>query len=252
MSVSRWRSATVFLLLFALYQSAEGIGGHVLHSVPVQAALMVACVAVAWPLSRWLGYRGYEAYGLHQRHHWLGWLGGTLALAVLAKAFALAVGLRLEVYSLDGPIDAAGLRHTLVTLPMLALFTFVPSLAEDLVTRGFWYRAAAIRWRSGGVFVAATSAIYLANHLYRLERGPVEWLMLLCYGMAYATALWRSGNLWAAVGLHWGWNLANELFDALAPMSVVHAAAGSLLSAAAHVVMTALLFAVPARRQLPR
>ena len=52
------RAGIVFALLFVLYQSAEGVGQRLLHSFSVQAALMVACVLAAWPLSRWLGWRG--------------------------------------------------------------------------------------------------------------------------------------------------------------------------------------------------
>ena len=49
------RAGIVFALLFVLYQSAEGVGGRLLHSEMVQSTLMVACVVAAWPLSRWLG-----------------------------------------------------------------------------------------------------------------------------------------------------------------------------------------------------
>jgi hypothetical protein len=52
------RAGVVFALLFVLFQGAEGIGARALHSAAVQAVLMVACVVAAWPLSRWLGYRG--------------------------------------------------------------------------------------------------------------------------------------------------------------------------------------------------
>lgn len=46
------RAGIVFVLLFVLYQSAEGVGGRLLHSFAVQASLMLACVLVAWLLSR--------------------------------------------------------------------------------------------------------------------------------------------------------------------------------------------------------
>uniref|UniRef100_UPI0030F3E071 CPBP family intramembrane glutamic endopeptidase n=1 Tax=Phenylobacterium sp. TaxID=1871053 RepID=UPI0030F3E071 len=133
----------------------------------------------------------------------------------------------------------------LAALPMLLLSTFVASLAEDILTRGFWYRAADIRWRGGVVFVLASSVIYVLNHIYRLGNGPVEWLVLFCFGVAYATALWRSGSLWVALGLHWGWNLGNGLVDAWLPASIVDAHAASGLSIAAHLLIAAGLLAIP-------
>lgn len=245
----RWRAPLVFAVLFVLYQSAEGVGERWLHSFGVQAALMCACVIIAWPLSRWLGWRGYGAYALQGSSRGLGWLAGGLVLAVLAKAVTVAVGLRLGIYtSATGALDWTGASGA--ALGMLLLATFVPSIAEDILTRGFWYRAAGVRWRSGWAFVLLSSTAYVLNHIYRLERGVVEWTLLFCYGLAYATALWRSGTLWAAVGLHWGWNLANGLLaiDTIDPQR------GSALSAVAHLALALLVLALPRskRDELPR
>jgi len=55
------------------------------------------------------------------------------------------------------------------------------------------------RW----VFILVSAALYVLNHIYRLHKGPVEWGMLFCFGLAYGSVLWRTRTLWAAVGLHW-------------------------------------------------
>ncbi|WP_426688810.1 CPBP family intramembrane glutamic endopeptidase [Rhodanobacter ginsengiterrae] len=248
---SRWQVVLAFVVLWLLYQSAEGVGGRWLHSFPVQAGLMLSCVLIAWPLSRWLGYRGYGAYALTRRHGWQSWLPAGLLLAVLAKFAAVWLGLAWGVYALDGQAPASTVASLLPALPLLLLSTFVASLAEDILTRGFWYRAAGIPWRAGGVFVLASSAIYVLNHIYRLADGPLEWLTLFCFGLAYATALWRSGSLWAAVGLHWGWNLGNGLVDATIPASVVDARTAPWLSIGAHLLMLLLILVLPKARTVP-
>jgi len=245
---NRWRAVWVFVVLWLLYQSAEGVGGRWLHSRPVQAGLMLSCVALAWPLSRWLGYRGYGAYALTRRHGWQTWLPAGLLLAVLAKFAAVWLGLTWGVYAPDMQATSGGLAGLLPGLPLLLISTFVASLAEDILTRGFWYRAADIRWRGGVVFVLASSTIYVLNHVYRLADGPLEWLTLFCFGLAYAAALWRSGSLWAALGLHWGWNLGNGLVDALMPATVVDARAAPFLSIGAHLLMLLLILALPKSR----
>lgn len=241
----RWRAPLVFAALFLLYQSAEGIGDRWLHSFAVQASLMCACVLAAWPLSHWLGRKGYSAYALQWRpaRGWV-WLVGGLALAVLGKVVAVAVGLRLGVYT-SNTGGLAWAHFSGGALAMLLLSTFVPSLAEDILTRGFWYRAAGIRWRRGAVFVMFSSALYVLNHIYRLERGPLEWGMLFCFGLAYATALWRSGSLWAAFGLHWGWNLANGWLA----VDILDAPRSAMLSAVAHLAMLLVVLAMPAGSQ---
>ncbi len=91
------RAVPAFVLLFVLYQSAEGIGDLWLHSFPVQAALMVACVLAAGLLSYWHGFRWYGAYALQARPHWLPWLAGGVLLAFAGKVAAVSVGLHLAV-----------------------------------------------------------------------------------------------------------------------------------------------------------
>jgi hypothetical protein len=124
------------------------------------------------------------------------------------------------------------------------VFTFIPSFAEDILTRGFWYRAARIGWR-GAWFVPFSALMFMLNHLYRLGDGLSHCLMLFSFGLAYAVALWRSGSLWLAVGLHWGWNLANALLDRVLPVEVVNTAAAPYLSASVHLALAAMLLAVP-------
>ncbi|HEU4990991.1 MAG TPA: CPBP family intramembrane glutamic endopeptidase [Luteimonas sp.] len=233
----RARAAIAFVVLFLLYQSAEGIGDRVLHSFAAQATLMTACVLAAWPLSRWLGFRGYGAWALDARPASFAWLGVGLALALSAKAMALWIGVRMGIYGATAGVAAQSAATVAAALPMLLLSTFVPSIAEDIVTRGFWYRGAGIAWRRGIAFVAFSSLAYVANHVFRLDLGAPEWTMLACFGIAYATALWRTGTLWAAVGLHWGWNLGNHLGDAFVPLDIADPVASPLLSAAVHLVL---------------
>lgn len=241
------RAAIGFACLFLLYQSAEGVGGRLLQTFPVQAGLMLACLAAAWPVSRSLGFRGLSAFALPLQSRALAWLPPLLVLAFALKAAALQAGLALGIYATE-PAAAAPLAGLAAALPMLLLSTFVPSIAEDILTRGFPYRAAGIPWRRGVAFVTASSLLYVMNHLYRLSLGPMEWLMLFVFGLAYATALWRTGSLWAAVGLHWGWNLGNAALATLMPTATVDTNGGRLLSMAAHLVMLAAVLALGRRR----
>lgn len=239
-------AALGFAILFALYQSAEGIGGRLLGSFAVQAGLMVACLAAAWPIGRYiLKYRGFDAYALEWRPRVPLWLVGGLLLAFAAKLAAVVIGSRIGVYSV-GPHAAA----EAALLPVIALAmvsTFVPSIAEDILTRGFWWRVPGTALR-GATFIVVSSLIYVLNHIYRLADGPSEWLMLFCFGVAYAAALVRTGSLWAAVGVHWGWNLANALLGQFADVQLL-GDGGWMLSAAAHLLMAAVILVSPSRRR---
>ncbi len=91
------RAVLAFALLFVLYQGAEGIGGHLLGLFWVQAALMTTMVAVAWPVGRWLGFRGYDAYALEWRRSAPILLFGGLMLSLLVKYVAVCVGMALDI-----------------------------------------------------------------------------------------------------------------------------------------------------------
>lgn len=228
----------VFAALFIAYQLPEGLGGRILHSMPVQAFLIVMFLPVAWLCGRAIGFGGLDAWYLNRRRGWITLLAACFALSLAAKAAALGVGAQVGVYKIaPGSAQASAL---LVSALGLLPYTFFSSIAEDIVTRGFLMRALPVlskRW----LFVPASAALYVLNHIYRLSNGPLEWLMLFCFGLAYAAALYYSGSLWAAVGLHWGWNFAGNFADNLAKVDVVTPAYSPLLSAATHLVMLGIV-----------
>ena len=240
-SVSTARAAFAFFILFALYQSAEGVGARLLHSPIVQDVLMVAAVVAAWPVGRWLlHWRGYAAFALEWQRRAPLWLGAGLALSFLGKAAAIAIGLRIGAY-VRSPAPVP--EMTIGTIGFLLIATFIASIAEDMITRGFWWRVRPVA-ATFGRFVAASALIYLFNHVFRLARGPGEWFMLICLGIAYATALARTGSLWAAVGLHWGWNLANGLVDGLISIDA-NPAFTPYLSGVTNLAMTFVVLILP-------
>lgn len=242
------RLAATFATLFVAYQLPEGLGLRTLHSLPAAGALFVLFLAIAWWCGRRLGYRGLDAWFMGLSARWGVLLGSCFALAILAKAAALWIGAMTGVYriAVPAPTDAATvLLQALWMLP----YTFLPSVAEDIVTRGFVMRAAPAlshRW----VFIPVSAAVYVLNHIYRLANGPLEWMMVFCFGLAYAAALFYSRSLWAAIGLHWGWNYAGQFADRVAPVDAVVPWHGQVLSSLTHLVILAIV--VLAARRLKR
>lgn len=235
-----------FLILFTLYQSAEGVGARLLDNSLIANVLMLSALLAAPIVSRWLGFGWLGAYALDLKRG-VGWIVLTgLVAAGAAKVLALLAGAQLGIYAiaLGEPLAP---QAALLAIAGALIVTAVPSMAEDILTRGFWLRASGIRW-TAAAFILATSAIYLFNHVYRLGDGPIEWLRLFCFGLAYAAAAWRWRTLWPAFGLHWGWNLSNMLLDTFARVDTAALEFGALISAGAHLVLAALILAMPARR----
>jgi membrane protease YdiL (CAAX protease family) len=237
-----WRLAAAFAILFVVYQSAEGIGDKLLHSFAVQAVLMVAAVLVAWPLGRWLGYRGYDAWGLDLRPRSFALLAALMLLAIGAKATALLAGAAIGVYTI-APATMPGPGAATGALALMLVSTFFPSVAEDMLTRGFFLRAAN-RGFSGPGFVLLTAAVFAANHIYRYDWGWSEQARLFVEGCAYAAAAWRWRTLWGAVALHWGYNFAGLLFDPLVTAADA-SDAGRWLTVGVHVVILVIVLLVP-------
>lgn len=235
-----WRWILAFVVLFLAYQAPEGIGGRWLQNGNLAAGMMLVFLPIAWGVARWLGLGMGAAYALEWRARHGTWLLSGFVLALAMKAIAIRVGLTAGIYAAAEPTTPLAPAAVLGTLAWLGLSTFVPSIAEDIVTRGFWARVPGWRWTGPGL-VVFTAVLYVLNHIYRLGNGPAEWLMLLCYGLAYGAALWRTGSLWAAVGLHWGWNFGGAALDLVWPTAMVAANLSRELSGASHLLMLALV-----------
>jgi hypothetical protein len=239
--------AIVFLILFVAYQLPEGVGLRLLHSVPIMSALMLMFFPVAWAAGCYLGYRRFDAWFMGRSPGWIRLLALAFVLAVVAKVCALMLGAAIGVYRISTPLPTTLDAGAVVGLLAVLATTFFPSVAEDIVTRGYWRRVLATRL-TATAFVLLSAAIYVLNHIYRLSSGPVEWLMLFSYGLAYGAALACSGSLWPAIGLHWGWNFAGGFADRLVSVEVLMPGASPLLSGGMHLLMLATILTIARRR----
>ena len=225
----------LFLILFLAYQAPEGIGMRLLQSMSVLSVLMLLFFPVAWLVGRAMGFRGYDAWFLDLRKSALVLLCVCFIAAISAKVAAIFLGMHLGIYQ----IASNQLSLTFVSLLSAMAMTFFPSVAEDIVTRGFVMRIFPVgsRWLA---IVLVSSVVYVLNHIYRLANGPVEWLMLFCFGLAYASVMVASKSLWPAVGLHWGWNFAGAMSDQVADITLLDRQSQSFLSAGVHLVLFAI------------
>ncbi|WP_342115396.1 CPBP family intramembrane glutamic endopeptidase [Pseudoduganella sp. OTU4001] len=229
--VKPWQWSLAFVALFAAYQAPQGLG---------MQNLMLAVVPLAWLLARLLGFKGMDAWYLSFSPRWFAGLLGTFLFAMAVKFGAIAAGAALDVYRVS-PAAGAGVGGVPVAALLILLpFTFIPSISEDILTRGFVARALP-RLAANWLIVPISAAVYVLNHIYRLANGPLEWITLFAFGVAYAAALYRTGSLWPAVGLHWGWNFANGVLDRLFDVEVVSTVGAPLVSVAAHVLMLAVV-----------
>lgn len=225
-----------FLLLFGVYQTSEGLQTVFAPGNPLGPGLMLLALVLAWPIGRWIDGRGFAAFGL-VRSRWIGYLAGGFLLAGIAKLAA-------EAFALESGIEALSpqVAVPLASLAIAAITTFIPSLVEDILTRGFLLRYTP-KPLGFWLYVLASAALYTANHMWRFDWGLSEQIRLFCLGLAYAAAAWRFRSLWAAVGLHWGWNFSNALLSQAWPGAVTNVDGARLTSAAVHLLVFFIVFA---------
>jgi membrane protease YdiL (CAAX protease family) len=235
-----------FATVFVIYQASEGLQTVIAPGNPIGPALMAVALLAAWPLGRWLGWRGYDAFGLELVPKWPAILLGGLLLAALAKLAALALSPAVGA----GTLGIATPDVSLAFVALAVVTTFVPSVTEDILTRGFLLRTIPVRL-GAPAYVLGSAALYTANHVWRFDWGMTEQIRLFCLGLAYGAAAWRWRSLWGAVALHWGWNLTAALAGPVSLIGDGSADASRLLSGAVHLVLLAIVFCLPGRREEP-
>ena len=88
------------------------------------------------------------------------------------------------------------------TTLLFALGTFLPSLAEDILARGYLYQH--LKSKTTGFNLALlSSTVYVLNHGYALGNGAAQLLFLFVLGLVLAVLVVHTRNLWYTVGVHW-------------------------------------------------
>ncbi|WP_214104492.1 CPBP family intramembrane glutamic endopeptidase [Acrocarpospora catenulata] len=198
-----------FVLVVALQAVTEAIPAPMAARRLVFLVLVVPLLAgMTWVFRRWLDRRSWEGIGLSGP-------GAGLLLAGCLAGFGL-VGLITLVEWSAGWRDVVGAWD-----PWLFLMSFAASLgvgfAEEVAFRGYFLANLGERlplW----LVALITGLVFGALHL---QSAPAAWAPGVITGCVVITFLFTAvrvgtGSLWAAIGLHWGWNWSQgHLYEAL-------------------------------------
>lgn len=86
--------------------------------------------------------------------------------------------------------------------------TAIPSIAEDILTRGYLFGHLKFMKPLGWIVLSAI--IYVLNHIWRLNDGLAVLTYLFILGIVLAFTVTLTKSLWLAFGIHWGANIAFE------------------------------------------
>ncbi|RYH10960.1 CPBP family intramembrane glutamic endopeptidase [Tropicimonas sp. IMCC6043] len=140
------------------------------------------------------------------------WFDGFLtALAVLVPIYLALIGLG---FMLEDPAPNLPLERWLGYLPFALPLIFVQTAAEELLFRGYLQQQLAARFAARWIWMGLPALVFASLH-YSPAAGPALPFILasaLVFGLAAADLTEQTGNLGAAMGLHFG----NNLFGLLA------------------------------------
>lgn len=165
--------------------------------------MCLAALAATLVLLRLDGRRPMTDVGLHRAgvpaHLFRGFAFGV-AIVIPVVALSLAGGLR---YGPDGGTAIAYLG----TGAWTALVLFFPAAGEEILCRGYPLAVIAERW-GNAVGLLLTTAAFSVLHGANPEVTPLALLNIALAGLLLGVVRIVTGSLWAATGVHLGWNLA--------------------------------------------
>jgi uncharacterized protein len=217
----RPRIAWRLLAYLVAWSLAIGIAGEVLvgrDPAPARQLLALvaipATVAVTYGFRRWVDRRDWAAVGLpwpRGRHLLAGGAGFLTGVAVIAVLFA--VELRAGWVQVTGTeINDVGVAGVVAVLGGGLALQAAVGFSEELAFRG--YLLANLRER-----LRVRDATLVLGVLFGLVHlpgvaSPAFGLLTVAGGVAISTVwvrtLLSTGSLWAAIGMHAGWNWAEQ------------------------------------------
>ena len=193
-----------------------------------EGMLALALVVTVWAMTR-IENRSWADYGLPPdvafgKKFWQGAPYGFAMLSVLIGLMGAS-----RAFSFGGRALAGGdaVRYGLLYLAGFTLVAFF----EEFAFRGYMQATLA----SGiGFWPAAVSLAVVFGALHLGNKGEAKFgaAMAGAFGLLAAFTLWRTGNLWFAIGMHGAWDWGESFFYGVPDSGVV--LKGHLMNASFH------------------
>lgn len=190
-----------FLLLFFIYHFPEF---H--QAFWITALFKIGFLVVAIILCRLQGWKGLEGYGLSFNDNWYLVLGAGLLIGFGTFVLSILISIGLQFEKIQ---NIQSFHFFLQNIPLTLLMTFFPSIAEDILTRGYFYGH--LKFLKPAIWILLSATIYVLNHIWRLNEGIPVLSYLFLLGLVLAISVLAKRSLWLALGIHWGANIAFEL-----------------------------------------
>lgn len=172
---------------------------------------LIAALLAGIAVIRWLDHRSWRALGIAPTRDAL--RQSAVGLAFGVTLIVVAVVLMLASGDLIWGSDAGTWTGAVATMVGSLAMLAPAAAAEEALFRGYPIQVLS---RAGGVplGVLTTSAAFAAVHGQNPAVGPLALANIFLAGVLLAVVYMRTNSLWAATGVHLGWNWGmGGLFD---------------------------------------
>lgn len=230
-----------FTILFAVYHFHEFY-----QSMTVSAITLLSFMVVSHFVARAQKLEGIKSWGLGLQDRW--WLKLLMGLA-LGVIFVSLSSLAASYFGYEKTTASPGWQVFFQKIWWLVFMTFWPSLAEDILTRGYLYRHLSHRMPAY-LWVLLSATVYVLNHIWRLTDHPAVLTYLFILGLVLGVAVVLTKSLWLALGIHWGANIVYFVtVDILAVESIVDGRQSTWVLAAVYLLLLLVLLSFAAFRK---
>ncbi len=142
---------------------------------------------------------------------WPDWLTGFgVSLAVLVPIYLLLVA---ASFVFDTPEPNLAPSRWLMLLPLALPLIFIQTSSEELFFRGYIQQQLAARFRARWIWMVLPSVVFAALHYTPSAGAMLPWMLIsaLVFGLIAADITEQTGNLGAAMGIHFGNNVFGML-----------------------------------------
>jgi membrane protease YdiL (CAAX protease family) len=131
--------------------------------------------------------------------------GAGCGVAAALCVVLVPLGLQMSRF-----VAAPGVEHPWPSFAFSGLALFFGAMGEELLFHGYAFQ---LLVRTVGPFatILPTSLVFGLMHSGNLNVSFLGIVNTVAWGILLGYAVWRTGALWLAIGLHFGWNVALPL-----------------------------------------